>query len=105
MIIMSMSAISGISGLAPAPLDLTTVAAQAAAKPQAPTDTATAAPATNAMQPILMVPTKPPLSAAVMNELIGRQVSPYGSIVGDYGRDQAPAEGATTPGIASLPSG
>jgi hypothetical protein len=85
---MSSSAIMGLSGIAPAAPSLAIAAVQTAAKPP------TATPASNdVQQPILMVPTKPPLSAAVMAELIGQQTSSYGSLVGSYSADQKPAAG------------
>jgi hypothetical protein len=73
----------GLSGIAPAAPSLAIAAVQTAAKPQ----TATTA-SNDVQQPILMVPTKPPLSAAVMAELIGQQTSSYGSLVGSHSADQ-----------------
>jgi len=84
---MSSSAITGLSGIAPAPPSQAIAAVQTAAKPQ------TAPTASSDVQPILMVPTKPPLSAAVMAELIGQQTSSYGSLVGSYSSDQKPIAG------------
>ena len=85
---MSSSAITGLSGIAPAAPSRAIASVQTAAKP--PTTT----PANNdAQQPILMVPTKPPLSAAVMAELIGQQTSSYGSLVGSYSTDQKSVAG------------
>jgi hypothetical protein len=89
---MSSSAITGLSGTASAPLNLPIIAVQAAAKTQA-TTAAHAAAGTNDAEPILMVPTKPPLSPAVMAELIGQQSSSYGSVGGGYSSDQKPAAG------------
>jgi hypothetical protein len=93
---MSSSAIFGLSGIAPTPSDPTFAAIQAAAKPQATSAPAPAAPAFNGVQPILLVPTKPPLSAAVMAELLGQQTSPFGSAGGENARDQNPVHGTTT---------
>lgn len=78
---MSSSAISGLGGSAAAPLTLTPEAIQALANPQttAQPAPAPAASSSNGVQPILLVPTKPPLSSAVMAELMGHQTSPYGS--------------------------
>ena len=93
---MSSSAISGIGRIVQAPLNLASTAVQASTKPQAATEPAIPAAASNAVQPILMVPTKPPLSAAVMAELIGRQVSPYGFPLADYAGYQTPGNGPAT---------
>jgi hypothetical protein len=92
---MSSSAISGLNGIASAPLDPTFAAIQAAAKPQATTAPAPAAPAFNDTQPILLVPTKPPLSAAVMAELLGQSTSPFGSTSGGNTPVQNPVHSAT----------
>jgi hypothetical protein len=73
----------GLSGIAPAPPSLAIAAVQTAAKPQTTTTASN-----DVQQPILMVPTKPPLSAAVMAELIGQQTSSYGSLVGSHSADQ-----------------
>ena len=67
-----------------APPNPTLAVSQVAAKSHA----ASAAQAANGVQPILLVPTKPPLSAAVMAELLGQQPSPYGAGLGDYAGDQ-----------------
>ena len=67
---MSLSALSGFPDTVPATAGVTQSQATAGA-PSPP-------PQTSGTQPILMVPTKPPLSPAVMAELIGRQTSPYG---------------------------
>jgi hypothetical protein len=96
---MSSSAISGVGGTVPAPLNPTAAVAQVAAKPQ----TAPAAQTANGVQPILLVPTKPPLSAAVMAELLGQPTSPYGGSVGDYTRAQKPTD-ATSGTSQGLPS-
>jgi hypothetical protein len=102
---MSSSAISGLNGMVSVPLNPTQAVLQADAKQQTVTEPASAS---SAVQPILMVPTKPPLSPAVMAELIGRQASPYGSPLADYAGGQPPQEGTTTvpidQGVRSLPS-
>jgi hypothetical protein len=85
---MSSSAITGLSGIAPALPSLAIATVQTAAKPQT-TPTAS----NGVQQPLLMVPTKPPLSAAVMAELIGQQTSPYGSPVRSYSANQNPIAG------------
>jgi hypothetical protein len=96
MINMSSSAISGLSGIVSAPLDAIFAAVQPSAKPQA--TTAPPDPAANGAQRILLVPTKPPLSAAVMAVLIGRQTSSDSFSMGGYASNQRPADGATTAG-------
>jgi hypothetical protein len=102
MINMSSSAISGLSGTVAAPLNAIFATAQVSAKPQATTPSA--APTANGGQPILLVPTKPPLSAAVMAVLIGRQTSLDGSSTGGYASNQRPLDGATTAGnIQEIP--
>lgn len=93
---MSSSAISGLDGIASAPFDPMVAAIQAPAKPQATTAPAPAAPAFNGVQPILLVPTKPPLSAAVMAELLGQQTSSFGGTTGSYPGDQRPVDRATS---------
>jgi len=85
---MSPSAISGVGGTVSAPPTPISATPRVAAKSQ----TAPAAQTANGVQPILLVPTKPPLSAAVMAELLGQQPSPYGASIGDYTRDQKPAD-------------
>ena len=92
---MSSSAITGLSGIASTPLNPPIAAVQAAASSQAtPAPVATDP---NGVKPILMVPTKPPLSAAVMAELIGQQTSSsYGSIAGLHAGDQKSAEGVSS---------
>ena len=83
---MSLSTISGLSGIISVPLNPSPAVLQADAQTQSTTEQAAAS---GAVQPILMVPTKPPLSPAVMAELIGRQASPYGSPLADYAGGQA----------------
>jgi hypothetical protein len=95
---MSSNAISGVGGIASAPLNPTFLAIQSAAKAQPATTPAPAPPASNGVQPILLVPTKPPLSSAVLAELIGQQISPYGSSVGQYSGYERPADSATATG-------
>jgi hypothetical protein len=96
---MSSTAISGVGGTVSAPVTPISAAPQVAAKSQ----TAPAAQTPNGVQPILLVPTKPPLSAAVMAELLGHQLSPYGTSMGDYTRDQKPTD--TTSGSSlAIPS-
>lgn len=90
---MSSSTISGLSGMVSVPLSPTPAVVQTDANPQSATEPAAVY---GAAQPILMVPTKPPLSPAVMAELIGRQASPYGSPLADYAGGQ-PDLTATTP--------
>ena len=69
---MSLSTLSASTG--------NVAATTAVAQTQAIAGSAPPPPQTNSAQPILMVPTKPPLSPAVMAELIGRQSQPYGSV-------------------------
>ena len=66
---MSLSALSGFTDTVPVTAAVTQSQAATAAPSQPPQGSGT--------QPILMVPTKPPLSPAVMAELIGRQTSLY----------------------------
>jgi hypothetical protein len=60
------------------------------------------------VQPILLVPTKPPLSAAVMAELIGQQASPFASTGGPFAGgqlagDQKSVDSRTSIDLGSLP--
>ncbi len=97
---MSSSAISGIGGTVPAPLTPALAAIQTSAQTQAKPSPPTA----NGEQPILLIPTKPPLSAAVMAALLGQQTSLYGSAVGDYTQDQKPGDnGSATAGGQGIP--
>jgi hypothetical protein len=96
---MSSSTLSALSGIAPVRIEPIFAAAQIAGQQQPTTEPA---PAFNTAQPILMVPTKPPLSPAVMAELIGQQTSPYGSVIGGPIKDQRPADGANEQDAASL---
>jgi hypothetical protein len=91
---MSSSAISGIGGTVPAVLSPTVAAIQATAQTQA----AQTPPGSNGAPPILLIPTKPPLSAAVMAALLGQQTSSYGSAIEDYARNQKQADGAPATG-------
>jgi hypothetical protein len=74
---MSLSATSAPADIAAAAPDPTIAvsASVAASEPGAQTVSVT--------QPILIIPTKPPLSPAIMAELIGRQASLDGSPAGD----------------------
>jgi hypothetical protein len=95
---MSSSAISALGGIDSAALNPIFAAIQAAAKPPASTAPAAAAPTSGAAQPILLIPTKPPLSAAVMAVLLGRQSSSDGASVGGHAGDQRPVDGGRTTG-------
>ncbi len=76
---MSSNVISGISGAAPAPVNLTSAEVQAPAKVSAAAEAAASQPGATPAQTIMMVPTRPPLSNAVMAELMGQQASVFGS--------------------------
>ncbi len=76
---MSANVISGISGVSPAPLNLTAAEVQGPAKVQSAPEVAAAQTTANATQTILMVPTRPPLSNAVLAELMGQQAAVFGS--------------------------
>lgn len=95
---MSSSAIAGVGGTVLAPLNPISASPQAAAQPQA-------AQAINGVQPILLVPTKPPLSAAVMAELLGQQPAPYGGSIGDYPKDQKPTDATSGTSLEVRSSG
>jgi len=104
---MSSSAIDVVNGIASPPaLDSSLAAVQASPKPQATTTQASATPASttqasttqapatssiNGTQQILLIPTKPPLSAKVMAELLGEPMSLFGTAAGETTRDQYPA--------------
>jgi len=87
------STITGLSGIAAVLPSLNVSSVQASAKPPA-------APAAfgDAQQPLLMVPTKPPLSEAVMAELMSRQSpSPYGALSGGQPKPNDSVSSPTNP--------
>lgn len=96
---MSSSVTSELSGIASAQLNLTSAATKASAVTQASAAAPTAASDANSTPPLLMVPTKPPLSNAVMAELIGRQSSSYGPVDGTYTGDQPAVDGTVLTGV------
>ena len=84
------SAISGIDGVGSAPLNSTWMGSATAATSPAATHAPNAAAATGAGKPFLIIPTKPPLSAAIMAELMGRPVLTFGYPAGTTTGGQSP---------------